>query len=84
MKEDPNANPKGASRGPYYRAMMLLATIPLFIGIAPIVGWWLGRWIDRKAGTEWAFQAIGSALGIGAAILETVRIVRRTQRDLDR
>jgi len=84
VKQDPNASRKGASRSPYYRAVMLLATIPLYIGVAPIVGWWLGRWVDRKAGTEWVFQAIGSALGIGAAILETIRIVRRAQRDLNR
>jgi len=63
---------------------MLFATLPFFIGVAPLVGWWLGRWVDRRAGTDWIFQAVGVALGIGAAIRETVWLVRKAQRDLDR
>jgi hypothetical protein len=63
---------------------MSLATIPFFLGVAPLIGWWLGKWVDGKAGTDWIFQAIGVALGIGAAIRETVRMVRRAQRDLEK
>ena len=84
MKEDRKGNRRGASRSSYYRAVMGLATIPFFIGVAPIIGWWLGKWVDGKAGTDWIFQAIGVALGIAAAIRETIRMVRRAQRDLEK
>ena len=84
MKEGPNGSRKKAVRSAYYRAAMLYATLPFFIGVAPLVGWWLGRWVDRRAGTDWIFQVVGVALGLGAAVRETVRIVRRAQRDLDR
>ena len=83
MKKGPNGSRKKAARSPYYRAVMQLATLPFFIGVAPLVGWWLGRWVDRRAGTDWIFQAIGLALGIAAAIRETIRVVRRAQRDLE-
>jgi F0F1-type ATP synthase assembly protein I len=53
------------------------------IGVAPAIGWWLGRLADRKFGTDWVFQAIGVALGLGAAVRETVFLVRRAQKDLD-
>lgn len=63
---------------------MALATIPLFLGVAPLVGWWIGRWVDRRAGTEWTFQAIGAFLGLLAGIKETIDLVRRAQKELDR
>jgi hypothetical protein len=76
-------NRKGSSQRHNYRAALALATIPFYLGVAPLVGWWIGRWADSKLNTDWAFQAIGVALGFVAAIRETVRMVRRAQRDLD-
>ena len=84
VKESPNGSRKKAARTSYYRGVMQLATLPFFIGVAPLIGWWLGRWVDGRAGTDWIFQAIGLALGIVAAIRETIRAVRRAQRDLER
>lgn len=80
---DRRGKPGDRSPTRYYRGMMTLATIPLFLAVAPLVGWWLGRWVDSRAGTDWAFQAAGVGLGIAAAIRETIRLVRRAQRDLD-
>ncbi len=79
-------NRKGSGRKGsynYYRAALSLATIPLMIGVAPAIGWWLGRLADRKFGTDWIFQAIGVVLGLGAAVRETVFLIRRAQKDLD-
>ncbi len=76
----------GGKRGSrsQYGAVLALATIPFFIGTAPLIGWLIGRWVDSKAGTDLAFQVVGVALGLGAAVRETVRLVRRAQRDLDK
>jgi hypothetical protein len=79
-------NRKGSGRKGsynYYRAALSLATIPLMIGVAPAIGWWFGRLADRKLGTDWVFQAVGVALGIAAAIRETVLLVRRASKDLE-
>jgi hypothetical protein len=35
-------------------------------------------------GTDWTFQAIGAVLGMLAGIKETIDLIRRAQRDLDR
>ncbi|MDM7914021.1 MAG: AtpZ/AtpI family protein [Candidatus Eisenbacteria bacterium] len=68
----------------YYRSVLALMTIPFVLGVAPVIGWWFGRWVDRKAGTDWVFQAIGVALGLGAGVRETILVIRKVQRDLDR
>ena len=83
MQENRKGNRKRVPHS-YYRAVMSLATIPFFLGVAPVIGWLIGRWVDGKAGTDPVFQAVGVAFGIAAAIRETVRVVRRAQRDLDR
>jgi len=83
VPENRKGNRRGDSSG-YVRAVIQLATIPIYMGVAPLVGWWLGRWVDRKVGSDWIFQAIGVALGIASAVRETVFLVRRVQRDLDK
>jgi len=75
---------RGESRRSYYGIVMTLASIPFILGVAPIIGWWLGRLIDRKLGTDWVFQVVGLVLGLGAAARETYLLIRRVQKDLDR
>jgi hypothetical protein len=89
LSEVPERKKKGRKGGPrdpsaQYRALIALATIPLFLGVAPLVGWWLGRWVDRRAGTDWVFQGIGILLGFVAGVKETIDLVRRAQKELDR
>jgi F0F1-type ATP synthase assembly protein I len=77
---------KGSGEGDsrhYYRTVAELASIPLMLGAAVMVGWWLGRWADRRLHSDWVFQAIGVAIGMAAAVRETVRLVRRVSKELD-
>lgn len=67
----------------YYRTVAELASIPLMLGVAVVIGWWLGRWVDRRVHTTWIFQAIGIAIGMAAGIRETVTLVRRASKELD-
>lgn len=84
MPDNRKGNRGGSSNSNYYRSALMLATIPIYMGVAPAVGWWLGRWVDRKLGTDWVFQALGVALGLVSAVRETVFLIRRVQKDLDR
>lgn len=82
MQKDRKGDRRGKNPN-YYRATLALISIPFFLGVAPLVGWYLGCWVDAKVGTEWIFQAVGVALGFVAAIRETARMIRRAQRDLE-
>ncbi len=82
MPMDRKGSGGGDSRR-YYRTVVELASIPLMLGAAVIVGWWLGRWVDRRLHSDWIFQAIGIAIGMAAGVRETVRLVRRVSKDLD-
>ena len=83
MPEDQKRD-RGESRRSYYGTVMMLATIPFTLGVAPVIGWWLGRLADRKLGTDWVFQVVGLVLGLGAAGRETYLLIRRVQKDLDK
>lgn len=83
MPDNRNGNREEPRRS-YYGIVMTLASIPFILGVAPIIGWWLGRLIDRKLGTDWVFQVVGLVLGLGAAARETYLLIQRVQRDLDR
>jgi hypothetical protein len=75
---------RGEPKRSYYGSVMMLASIPLTIGAASIIGWWLGRLVDRKLGTDWTFQVVGLALGLAAAGREIYLLIRRVQKEIDR
>jgi F0F1-type ATP synthase assembly protein I len=57
---------------------MLLA-IPSLLVAAPLVGFLLGRWLDRRFATEPKLTILGVLLGFVAAGRETYLILRRVQ-----
>jgi len=58
---------------------MLLA-IPGLLFTAPIVGFFIGKWVDRYFATEPRFIITGVVLGFFAAGRETFLILRRVQK----
>lgn len=59
------------------RKRMALITIPFAMALPPIVGWWLGRAIDRWLGsTPWAMYGL-IILGFIAGVREAIRIIKR-------
>ncbi len=54
-----------------------LVTIPFVLVVPPMVGWFIGKWIDRKWGTKPYFMYGLIILGIVAAIRECYRIIKR-------
>lgn len=59
---------------------MLLA-IPSLLLVSPLVGFFLGKFVDRWLGTEPAWSIVGIVLGFVAAGREIYFIVRRVQAE---
>jgi F0F1-type ATP synthase assembly protein I len=73
--------PKKESSGPDYRAAGLLLAIPTLLIVAPLVGFFLGNWLDRRFSTGPWLGIAGLVLGFAAAGRETWRIYRRYQAE---
>jgi ATP synthase protein I len=54
----------------------LLTTIPVLLAASPIIGFFIGRFIDRKVNTEPVFSAVFLLLGFIAGAIQTARVVK--------
>jgi F0F1-type ATP synthase assembly protein I len=59
------------------RSAGLLLTIPTILIVAPLVGFFIGNWCDRRFNTSPWLVILGLILGFVAAGRETIRIYRR-------
>jgi hypothetical protein len=64
-----------------WRQIGLLSAIPFILALAPIVGYFLGTYLDKKFQTEPWLQFILLGLGFIAGVRETVKIVKMAQRE---
>jgi ATP synthase protein I len=78
MQKDPDP------RFRYIRVAGSLGTIPVMLGVGPLLGFFAGRWLDRRLGTSPWLQFILLALGFAAAVRYIVRLVRQVSKDIDR
>ena len=70
----------GSNGDPRYgglRSAGLLLTIPGLLIVAPLVGFFIGSWADRKLHTSPWLLILGLVLGFVTAGRETYRIYRR-------
>jgi len=73
-----------AGKGPRYRGLRtagLLLAIPTLLIVSPLVGFFLGNWLDRRFGTSPWLMLAGLVLGFVAAGRETYQIYRRYQAE---
>lgn len=63
----------------HVKQLGLLTVIPAMLGVAPLIGFFMGSWIDRKFGTEPIFKLIFLALGFVAGIRETISLIKKSQ-----
>ena len=73
--------PDSNQRDPRYsglRTAGLLLAIPTLLIVSPLVGFFLGSWVDRRLKTSPWFTIIGLILGFLAAGRETYLIYRRS------
>lgn len=67
-----------------YRAMRqvgLLTTIPILLAVSPIIGFFMGRLIDQKVGTEPWFSIGFLILGFVAGAQQVARVIKLANRD---
>lgn len=71
------AKPDGRPSQTGLRSAGLLLAIPTLLIVAPLVGFWIGDWLDRRFKTAPWLGILGLAVGFAAAGRETYRIYRR-------
>lgn len=61
----------------YLKQTGLLGTIPAIMLVAPLLGFFGGRWVDEKFGTEPYLMILGIFLGVGSAGIETYNLIKK-------
>jgi hypothetical protein len=64
-----------------WRQVGLLSSIPFILALAPIVGYFLGKYLDTKFRTSPWLGIILLILGFFAGVRETINIVKLSQRE---
>jgi len=62
------------------RQLGLLTTIPMILGAAPLVGYFLGHWIDGWLHTDPWFTYVFLGFGLVAGVRETILILRKASQ----
>ena len=73
-----------SGKGPRYnglRSAGLLLAIPTLLIVSPLVGFFLGNWLDRRFHTSPWLMIAGLVLGFVAGGRETYQIYRRYQAE---
>ncbi len=72
---------KGPNKVTGWRQIGLLSSIPFILALAPIVGYFLGQYLDTKFRTGPWLSFILLILGFVAGVRETIHIVKLSQRE---
>ncbi len=59
------------------RLLATFMTIPFILAVPPIIGWFIGSWLDKQWGTAPLLMYILIVLGIVAGVREFYRIIRK-------
>ena len=63
------------------RQVGLLTTIPILLAVSPIIGFFMGRFIDQKVGTEPWFSFGFLILGFIAGARQVARVIKLANRE---
>ena len=63
------------------KVVLEATSIPFVLLGGPLVGFFIGSFLDRKFGTNKIFLIIFIALGFAAAVKETIFILKRVQEN---
>jgi len=61
-----------------YRQLAVATVIPVILVVAPLIGYYLGGWVDGKLGTGSVFSIIGLGLGFGSAAKEIYSLIKKS------
>lgn len=70
-------------RGRLARQIGLLSMIPFLLAVAPLIGWFMGRWLDGRLGTNPVLTVVLLLLGFVAGVRETIILVRRASAEAE-
>lgn len=68
----------------HIRLVAAMGTVPLMLGVGPLVGFFIGRWLDRWLHTAPWLQFVFLGLGFAAAVRYIVRLLGDFKKDIDR
>jgi F0F1-type ATP synthase assembly protein I len=69
--------------GRWLRPIGLLTAIPFVLLFGPLIGYFIGDWLDKRFGTEPWLMTVFVVLGFVAAGREVWGLIRRASRDTD-
>jgi ATP synthase protein I len=64
-----------------YRQLAVATLIPVILVVAPLIGYYGGKWVDGKLGTSSVFAIIGLGLGFAAAGKEIYNLIKKSSRN---
>ncbi|MSP59403.1 MAG: AtpZ/AtpI family protein [Myxococcales bacterium] len=56
----------------------------LFFGVAIVIGYFIGHWLDRRFHTDPWIGMVGLLVGVAAGFRELYRVARQYQREQER
>ena len=65
------------------RHVSLLTAIPTLLVIGPLIGWWVGQYLDRRWNTEPYLMVLCIVLGFVASGRETWKLIKLTSESAD-
>ena len=70
----------GSADAKWLRTLALATTIPMVLVVGPLLGYWVGAWVDRRwpALAPWG-SGVGVALGLIASGRQAWQLVRQIQ-----
>lgn len=71
--------PKRTNKVSGWRQIGLLSSIPFILALAPIVGYFLGKYLDTKFRTQPWLSLVLLGLGFVAGVRETIKIIKMSQ-----
>ena len=66
-----------------YRQVSLLAAIPMLLLLGPLIGWWVGQYLDRRWDTEPWLMVVLIFLGFVASGRETWKLIKLASESAD-
>jgi len=66
-----------------FRQLGLLSTIPILLAVGPLVGFFIGRWLDSKLGTAPYLLVLFLIFGFIASGREIYKLIKKAEEEPD-
>ncbi len=66
------------------RQVGLLTTIPLLLAVSPLIGFFIGSFLDRRFGTDPIFTIIFLIMGFVAGARQVINVIKKAGAEGDK